>query len=149
MARSKEINWKRLSVAIIVGASVTSMLLGVLQYWFGFAIGRLSPAVEKIPILALTYLIVILVLSVVIGIPAIFTLKRIGLFNEVTVLLVGVLIGAACIIPSVGPQPPPYAEALFFGFGGFAMSALFWLVYAGANKQRNADSGADAPPPVR
>ena len=149
MTKSKEINWKRLSVALFVGAAVTSMILGALHYWIGFPIGRIPIILVKLPFLALAYLIVILSLVIIVGIPTIFILSRLGLFNGAVVLIIGTLIGTACIIPSIGPQPPPYVKALLFGFGGFLMSAIFWWIYAGANKQRNADSGADAPPPVR
>ena len=149
MTKSKVINWKRLSAALFVGAAATSMILGALHYWIGFPIGRIHPTLVHLPFHALTYLIVILSLVIIVGIPTIFILNRLGLFNRAVVLIIGTLVGTACIIPSIGPQPPPYAKALLFCFGGFLMSALFWWVYAGANKQHNADSGAVASPPVR
>ncbi len=134
MMVSKEIKWQRFSIALIVGSVVSSLILGVLHYWYGFPVGRIFPSLEDLPLLALAYLLIILPLAIIIGIPAVFLLNRIGWFKGSVVIIIGTLTGTACVIPSLGPQPPPYAEGLFLGFGGFLMSTLFWLIYAGANK---------------
>ncbi len=134
MNGSTKINWKRVGAAIIIGSAATSIILAVIHYWIGFPIGRIYPRLEYLPALSLTYLIITLVLGFIVGVPSVYVLNRLGLLNVIFVSIVGTFVGIWCVIRSIGPQPPPYAEGMFYGFGGLFMSVVFWLVYAGANK---------------
>ncbi len=52
--KSKVINWKRLSVALFIGAAATSMIPGALHYWIGFPNGRIHPTLVHLPFIALS-----------------------------------------------------------------------------------------------
>ena len=134
MNGSNKINWKRVGAALIVGSAVTSIILVVIHYWFRLPIGRIYPGVEHFLALSLTYLIVTLVLGFIVGVPSVYFLNRLGLLNVIFVSMIGTFVGIGCVIRSIGPHPPSYAEGMFYGFGGLLMSVVFWLVYAGANK---------------
>jgi Na+-driven multidrug efflux pump len=149
MNGSTEIKWKRVGIALVVGATLTSIILAVIHYWLGFPVGRIFPSLEHLPALSQTYLIITLILGIFVGLLFIYILNRLGSLNWISVSTIGTFVGVGCVIGSIGPQPPPYVEVIFYGFGGLLMSVVFWFVYAGANKQRNTDSGADAPSSVR
>jgi hypothetical protein len=149
MNGSTDIKWMRVGIALLIGATLTSIILAVIHYWFGLPTGRIFPSLGHLPALSLTYLIITLILGIFVGVPFIYILNRLGSLNWISVSIIGTFVGFGCVIRSIGPQPPPYAEGIIYGFGGLLMSVVFWFVYAGANKQRNTDSGANAPSPIR
>ena len=136
MNGSTKIKWKRGGTALIVGSAVTSIILAIIHYWLGYPIGRIYPVLEHLPALSLTYLIITLALGFIVGMPSIYVLNRLGLLNVILVSMVGIFVGIGCVILPIGSQPSPYAEGLFYGFGGFLMSVVFWLIYAGANQSK-------------
>jgi len=127
------INWKRFSLAIVVGAAVSAQILAMLHYWNG-PHGLTLEILPFTPLLALTYLLFMLPTAFVVGVPVAIVLSRLGWLKGWVVVFLGTITGAAWAIPAIGYKPPPYDMAVFFGLGGFLASALFWLVYAGANK---------------
>jgi hypothetical protein len=127
------IKWKRFSLALVVGSAVSAQIMAMLHYWNG-PHGLTLEVLPYTPLLALTYLLFLMPTAFIVGVPVAIVLDRTGLLRGWVVVLIGTLAGAAWAIPAIGYKPPPYDMAVFFGFGGFLASALFWLVYAGANK---------------
>jgi hypothetical protein len=135
MNGSTEIKWKRVGIALVVGATFTSIILAVIHYWLGFSVGRIFPSLGHLPALSLTYLIITLILGFFVGVPLIYILNRLGSLNWVSVYTIGTFVGVGCVIQSIGPQPSPYVEVIFDGFGGLLMSVVFCFVYAGAKNE--------------
>ncbi len=123
--RTTNIKWKRFSLALIVGSTVSAQILAMLHYWNG-PHGLTLEVLPYTPLLALTYLIFMLPTAFVVGVPAAVILSRYGLLKWWVVMVVGTLAGASWAIPAIGYKPPPYDMALFFGLGGYVSSALFW-----------------------
>lgn len=127
------IKWRRFSLAIVIGSAASAQVLAMLHYWNG-PHGLTLEVLPFTPFLAMTYLMFMLPTAFVVGAPAAVFLSRLGWLNGWVVSFVGTLAGASWAIPTIGYKPPPYDMAVFFGLGGLVASALFWLVYAGANK---------------
>jgi len=133
------INWKRFSVALIVGSAVSAQVLSMLHYLNG-PHGLTWEVLPYTPLLALTYLMFMLPTAFLVGAPISVMLRRLGWLNGGVVVFVGTLAGAAWAIPALGYKPAPFDLAIFFGLGGLLASATFWLVYKSANKANPADA---------
>jgi len=127
------VNWRRFAIALTIGTAVSAQILSMLHYLNG-PHGLTLQILPHTPLLALTYLMFMLPTAFLVGVPASVLLSRLGWFNGSIVMLIGFLAGAAWAIPAIGYKPPPYDLAISFGLGGFLSSALFWLIYSGANK---------------
>ena len=137
---TREIHWKRIALAITAGSLVSAIVLGVLHSWSGYPVGRFFTSFEDFPALALIYLLFVLLTAVLAGVPAIIILDRLRILKGSVIVVTGTILGAGWSIPLFGQQPPPYIEVLFFAFGGFFVSSIFWLVYAGVEKTAPADA---------
>jgi hypothetical protein len=132
------ISWERFGFAVLFGSLVSAHILGSLHSWLGFPIGRIFADADDFPFLVLNYFLCISITVVFVAVPTLLILGRVNLLRRLRGLIVsiiGTMVGAAWSIPWFGPQPPPYAEALFFAFGGLLASSFFWFVYSGANKR--------------
>lgn len=137
---AKKINWKRCGLALIGGLFVSSIAMGFIHAWSGYPVGRFFMSLEDFPTLALMYFIIEVLTAMIVVVPTLTILNRLLWLKRSIVLIIGTLLGAGWAIPMLGPQPPPYLQALFFAFGGFLASSVFWLLYAGANKQLKHDA---------
>jgi hypothetical protein len=139
----RKIDWKRFSIALVAGTFVSSIILGFVHAWSGQPVYRRPIGFEHFPSLALMYFILEVIIVVIVALPTLVTLNRLLWLRGSIVLIIGTLLGAGAgwAIPMLGSQAPPYIiEVLFCAFGGFFAAAIFWLVYAGANKRIKSDS---------
>lgn len=136
---ARKINWKQFSLALVIGSFVSSIALGFIHAWSGYPVGRFYTSFGDFPFLALVYFMMEVITVVIVAVPTLIIFNRLLLLKRPIVLITGTLLGAGWVIPMLGAQPPPYIPALFFSFGGFLAASIFWLLYAGANKQLKND----------
>ncbi len=129
-----KINWKRLSLALVIGSFVSSITLGFLHAWSGYPVGRVFIGIEDFPSLTRVYFMMEVITVMFVALPTLIILNRFLWLRGSIVLVVGTILGTVWVIPMLGTHPPPYIPALFFAFGGFLAASIFWIVYAGANK---------------
>jgi len=140
---STKIKWKRFYFALVISTAAGAQILAMLHYWNG-PHGLSLEILPYTPLLALTYLVFMLPTALAVGLPFAIVLKRFGWFNGFVVVAIGTFAGAAWALPALGRRPPPYDLFMFFGFGGFIASLIFWVIYSSANKQINKDTQLNA-----